>query len=215
MSVEPLNMAVDAAIRDQLAPLGFERARARVWWRRTAEPVSEMVEFQPRKGATYAGVWGWSLSICPLQRGKTMKWKRTAASVELDLMIDPSNDDNAPGFLVDKPFPGYRELDLRQLQRVVKRVTERALDDFRRVRSIHDLDEVCEARARRKYHFLSSDSFVQFKLAWSLAKRARGDDAKADVLLDEWTRDVVRFGARVDFSMIGKANEAARSYAGS
>jgi hypothetical protein len=214
LSVDALNLAIDEEMANQIAPHGFEKARSRAWWRKPCDGRFEVVEFQARKGASYAGVWGWSLSMCPLQRGKTMKWKRTAASVEIDLLIDPSNDDGASGFLVDAPLPGYRNLDRGQVRRVVEKTAERAIADFDAIQTFKDLDHLFEARTKRKYRGLTPDNYVQFKLAWSLVKRARGDEASADALFREWAADVGAFGVQVDASMMTKANEAARNITG-
>lgn len=143
-----------------------------------------------------------------------MKWKRTRASVALDLWTDPANDDDKGGFIVDTPIPGYRSVNKWQVSRVVERVCKAALREFDTVNEVSDLEAVFDLRSKRKYRGLSTDNYVQFRLAWSLTKRAVGDEAGADALLEQWIATMSPFKPKIDASMIAKANSAARALAG-
>jgi hypothetical protein len=206
VSVAALNDAIDRELSLRLAGRGFSQARPRTWWRTDKEPIQEVVTFQARKGAAYAGVWGWAISFCPLLRGKSLKWKKTPSSVELDLMIDAVNDDGKHTFVIDAPVLGYRELNSRHVAEVVARVSEQALSDFDRVRTLADVEAMFENRSKREYFGLGPKNFVQTDLAWSLAKRATGDRAGADALYKNFVND---FHLRGDEAILAKANLAA------
>lgn len=210
MSIAALNDTIDGQLSLRLSPQGFSRARPRTWWRTDKEPIQEIVTFQARKGAAYAGVWGWALSFCPLLRGKSLKWKKTPSSVELDLMIDPANDDGKHTLVIDAPIVGHRELNSQQVAKVVARLSEQALFDFDRVRTLAQVEALFESRSKRTYFGLRPKNYVQTDLAWSLAKRAIGDRVGADALYQNF---VTHFHLRGDEAILAKANRAAETMA--
>jgi hypothetical protein len=186
MAVEEARMAVladriDAALRAELAPMGFHLVRPRRWVSGTKGSIRRIFEFQATRGAGYSARWGFSLDFVPIARNGYLRWKRTPKGADFDLCIDPIDEfGDVPDWCSFVHLPGYMEADTDQIIQAVKDSTGAARNDFARVESVGDLISMFRNRAQMTFRRFSLENYVQTHLAWGLGLTAIGQHREGD-----------------------------------
>jgi hypothetical protein len=177
---------LDDALRAELSPMGFDRVRPRRWVSGSKGLIRRLFEFEALKGARYSARWGFSLDFVPDLRTGHLRWKRTSKSAKFDLCINPIDPFAAPlDWCSLLHLPGYDEVSIKDINRVVADTTRAARVDFARVDSVGDLVAIFQERAQMTFRRFSLENYVQTHIAWGLGLVAigKGEEGEAHIRL--------------------------------
>ena len=205
-------MTIDNTIAETFGPVlskaGFVPVSSRKWVRDRKVPIREIFEVVVMKGATYSTRWGFSLDFVPNFNGRVFKWKRTSKSCLPDLCIDPIDEaGDVPAWCSFEHLPGVLEVSSAQIRPVAEAATNRAFQDYDRVNSLADLNDLFIARSRLQYRRFSFESYTQVYLAWGLLLLSLGQDHEAEVRIGEFIR---RYGIPEDDPILRQARQKAK-----
>lgn len=200
--------AIIETFNARLAALGFEAPRPRHWVRSTKQPIREIFELQPLKGATYSACWGFGLDFVPRYGRGGFRWKRTTKSAQCDLRIDPIDETgDVPNWCSIALLWGAKVYAM-EIARLATSTIAAATLDFDRVSSCVELLALFEKRSQLHFRRFSLENYVQTDLAWGLLLHALGEAAAGDAHL---ARFCGRFNVARNHPMIARALEAAQS----
>lgn len=163
-----------------LLDMGFAGVRARRWVRSTKPALREIFEIQSLKGERFSARWGFSLDFVPVRRGGKLRWKKTAASADFDLCIDPIDEAGSVPDWCSFGDPSATWRGAANLARVATETVAAARKDFDAVSSPQDIARLFERRSTMRFARFGPDSYVQTHLAWGLSLIAAGRPADAE-----------------------------------
>lgn len=176
MSAAELSAIFDRLVATELATEGFEKQKPRRWIRTTKSPVQEFIMLLPLKGATEVVAWGFGLLFSPRLAGGTLRWKRTSASADVDLVFDPVDikpDWRENYAFVSQPLPSPIDL-----AKTVRNGALAARETFANVETAKDLWRVFAQRASMPSDRFGPKNYVQFDLGYGLALLASGNTSQ-------------------------------------
>ena len=191
-------------VLQEAAPAGFHRVADRRWVSEADGDIRRIVEFQALKGAQYVARWGFSVDFVPRLRGSRLAWKRTFATAEFDLCIDPLDAEGT----VPHWCAFARDDSPRHVMKVARAVNDATSTDFAPIRTADDLLHLFERRSRMVFRRFGLENYVQTDLAWGLLQLAAGD---VEAGSDRLTRFCERFEVDSGAAILAKAKvQAAR-----
>lgn len=190
----------------EVTPPGFHRTAERRWVSEAEGAIRRIVEFEALKGARYSARWGFSVDFVPRLRGSQLAWKRTLATAEFDLCIDPADAEGSP-----PAWCGFASDDSpRRVSKITRSVKEAASSDFAPIRTASDLLRLFERRSRMSFRRFGLDNYVQTDLAWGLLQVATGEPEAGSERL---ARFCERFEVDAGAAILTKARAEAAQFA--
>jgi len=155
----------------EAAPAGLHRVADRRWVSESEGAIRKILEFQAMKGARYTARWGFSVDFVPRLRGKRLAWKRTLATADFDLCIDPVDAEGiVPAWC---SFGG--DDGVGRVRKIALAARDSAARDFTAIGATRDLLDLFEKRSKMSFRRFSLENYVQTDLAWGLLQVATGN----------------------------------------
>jgi hypothetical protein len=158
------------------------RSNDRRWVSEPNGGIRRIVDFEAIKGGRYSARWGFSIEFVPKLKGRRLAWKRTLATADFDLCLDPIDVAGDP--------PKWCSIDtndsVRRVGDVASAVHKAASSDFAGVTSLAELVQLFERRSRMAFRRFSLENYVQTESAWGLALLALGQDEESSVRLSRF-----------------------------